>query len=88
MQVKPSLVRGLDGRKLGTVVKSATKREVYLLAGNEISREMATRVALEHLTENEPGVTLLYVAVFRDCGTVSAPRQTKYGPLWREYREL
>ena len=86
--METQIVRGLDGRKLGTVIKSATKREVYMLDGNEISRETATKIALEHIQQNEPSAALVYVAYFRDCGTKDAPRPTKYGPMWREYQTI
>ena len=79
-------MRTLSGKKL-KIVKAGTKREVFMLNGQEITRQHATQLAIDTLTPGSLNEVMKVVA-FRDCGTRENPSQTSFGPLWREYREI
>lgn len=73
-------MRTLSGRKI-RVIRQATMRDAYYLNGSEITRDEATKLAMEHCNVESLNQVMRAVQ-FRDCTPVSNPIQTARGVYW------
>ncbi len=67
-------------------ISKPTKREVFILNGIEVSREVANNAAYK--TVLAANGTLIQAVALRDLGTADNPKITLAGPLYRVYVAL